>query len=127
VYYFYPAYYDSIVARLYNFDGKAVTPTQPTVISYVEEEQGGVKYKIITNGPNPPSFPTYEEAQAYVANQTSGNYRIVGTTPFISPVPLEEMKSYELVYQSNATVTMGVGGPTVPSVKVFKYLGSNQS
>jgi dolichyl-diphosphooligosaccharide--protein glycosyltransferase len=119
---YYPAYYNSTVARLYNFDGKAVTLTQPIVISYEETEYQGQKYKQVTSGQY---FPSYEDAQAYVANQTSGNYRIVGDNPFNSIVPLEELSSYKLVYQSNATVTMF--GQTVPSVKIFEYLGSSQS
>jgi len=53
----------------------------------------------------------------YVGDQTSGNYRIVGTNPFSSPVPLEELNSYEFVYQSEAQ----------PTVKIFKYLGSGES
>jgi hypothetical protein len=121
-YLFYPAYYNSTVVRLYTFDGKAVTPTQSIVISYEETEYQGQKYKQVTWGQY---FPTYEDAQAYVANQTSGNYKIVGDNPFSSIVPLEELKSYELVYQSNATKTMY--GHTLPSVKIFEYLGSSQS
>jgi len=120
MYLYYPAYYNSTVVRLYNFDGKAVTPTQPMVISYVEEEYGGEKYKIITNGPNPPVFPTYEEAQAYIAAQTTGNYKIVGDDPFSSIVPLEDVNSYELVHQSGATTN-------TTTVKIFKYLDSSQS
>jgi len=121
---YYPTYYESTVARLYNFDGKNVTPTQSEVISYKEMvASGGEKYNEVT-GYQP--FSSYEEAQAYVANQTSGNYRIVSASPFSSPVPLEELKSYELVYQSNATVTMG--GLTLPSVKIFNYtLAKSQS
>jgi len=118
---YYPAYYYSTVVRLYNFDGKAVTSTQPIVISYQEEEYGGDKYKEITSGQY---FSSYEDAQAYVAAQTSGNYEIVGENPFISIVPLEELDSYELVYQSEATTT--VAGQTLPSIKIFKYLGSSE-
>jgi oligosaccharyl transferase (archaeosortase A-associated) len=125
MYLFYPAYYQSTVVRLYNFDGEAVVPTESTVISYEESEYEGKKYKIITNGPNPPSFPTYEEAEAYVAGQTSGNYRIVGQSPFNSPIPLEELNSYELVHQSEDTTT--VLGLTIPTVEIFKYLGSGES
>jgi dolichyl-diphosphooligosaccharide--protein glycosyltransferase len=106
-YLFYPAYYNSTVVRLYNFDGKAVTNVQPIVISYVEQEYGGEIYKIVTSSE---SFSTYEEAQAYVASQTSGNYRIVGDDPFTSPVPLEALNSYEIVYQSGVE----------QSVKIFK-------
>lgn len=120
---YYPAYYKSIVVRLYNFDGKAVVPTQSGVISYVERvTSGGEKYKEIT-GWQP--FSSYEEAQAYVASQTSGNYRIVSGDPFSSPVPLEELNSYELRHQSEAKTT--VAGQTVPSVKIFKYLSSDES
>jgi oligosaccharyl transferase (archaeosortase A-associated) len=121
---YYPAYYESTVARLYNFDGKAVVPSANSsiVISYQEQTSGGQKYRQVTWGQ---SFPSYEDAQAYVANQTSGNYAIVGGDPFDSIVPLEELKSYQLVHQSNATVTMY--GQTVPSVKIFKYLGSDKS
>jgi oligosaccharyl transferase (archaeosortase A-associated) len=115
---YYPAYYQSMVARLYNFDGKAVNATQPAVISYEEKvSSDGTKYKQVTWGQY---FPSYEDAQAYVANQTSGNYRIVGGNPFTSPVPLEALNSYELVYESNATIT-------ATTVKVFEYLGSGQS
>jgi dolichyl-phosphooligosaccharide-protein glycotransferase len=119
---YYPAYYESTVARLYNFDGKAVNATQPVVISYQEQTSGGQKYRQVTSGQ---AFDSYADAQAYVANQTSGNWEIVGANPFASIVPLEELKSYELVYQSNATAPFQ--GLTMPSVKIFKYLGSNQS
>jgi len=117
---YYRAYYESMVARLYNFDGKNVTPTQPVVISY-EEKAGstGEKYKEVTSGQ---SFPTYEEAQAYVANQTSGNHRIVGVDPFSSIVSLEALSSYERVYPAGANVTINT-----TTVKIFEYLGSDES
>jgi len=117
---YYPAYYNSTVVRLYNFDGKAVIPTESVVISYAEEE--GINYKVITNAW---TFPTYEEAEAYVASQESENYRIVGTSYFNSPVPLEELNHYELVYQSEATKPLP--GKTLPAVKIFEYLGSGDS
>jgi len=45
----------------------------------------------------------------------------VSENPFSSIVPLEELNSYELVYQSEATTT--VAGQAVPGVKIFEYLG----
>jgi dolichyl-diphosphooligosaccharide--protein glycosyltransferase len=111
---YHPAYYNSTVVRLYNFDGKAVTPTESIVISYEDSPAGGGEtYKEITNGW---SFPTYEEAEAFVGNQTSGNYRIVGINPSSSPVPLEELNSYERFYPTGNTTTAG-------TIKIFKYLG----
>jgi oligosaccharyl transferase (archaeosortase A-associated) len=113
---YYPAYYQSTVARLYNFDGEAVTTTgQSIVISYEGEvSSGDRKFKVITGAQQ---FDTYEEAEAYVASQTTGNYRIGGDKHYSSPIPLEALDSYELVYQSE----------TAQPVKVFKYLGSSES
>ena len=119
---YYPTYYQSIVVRLYNFDGKAVTSTQPIVISYEEKEYGGEKYKEITSGQY---FSSYEDARAYVEAQTSTNYKIVGANPLDSPVPLEELNSYELVHESDARI--GMGNMTLPAVKIFKYLDFGES
>ena len=112
---YYPAYYQSTTARLYNFDCQAVVPTESTVISYEEQSMEGTTYKVLTDYQ---SFDSYEEAEAYMANQTSGNYRIVSASPFDSPVPLEALNSYELVHSSGDTMSD-------TTVKVFKYLGSD--
>jgi dolichyl-diphosphooligosaccharide--protein glycosyltransferase len=118
---FYPAFYQSMAIRLYNFDGKAVIPTTNSsiVISYEEEvTSDGQKYKAITGGQ---AFSTYEDARAYLASQTSGNYRIVGTSASTSPVPLEALDNYERVYPDpDAAITS-------TTVKIFKYLGSDES
>jgi len=113
---YYPAYYNSIVVRLYNFDGEAVTATQPIVMSYEEREYRGEKFKEITWGQY---FTSYEEAQDYIAAQTTGNYRIVGEDPFTSPVPLEKLNSFEFVYPLEVTTN-------TTTVKIFEYLGSSQ-
>jgi oligosaccharyl transferase (archaeosortase A-associated) len=115
---YYPAYYKSTVARLYNFDGKAVVPTETTAISYSEEESpDGTSYKVITDVK---SFPTYEIAEAFVVTQASQNYRIVGANPFVSPVPLEELNSYELI-RSSGDIT------SETTVRIFEYLGPDES
>lgn len=96
---FYPTYYRSTVIRLYNFDGQAVEPKDTTlVISYEEKlDQEGASYREIVSSS---FFPSYKEAEIYISKQESGNYRIVGTDQFISPVPLEKMMHYKLVYAS---------------------------
>jgi len=115
---YYPAYYKSTVARLYNFDGEAVVPTESAVISYSEQEgPGGTSYKVITSVQY---FTTYEEAEAYIVSQASPNYRIVGANPFVSPVPLEALNSYERVHSSGDTTSQ-------TTVKIFEYLGSSES
>ena len=117
---FYPDYYRSIAARLYNFDGEKVSPASCTVISYEERKStGGVVYKEITNHW---SFSTYEEAVDYISKQQSGNYEIVGTNPFLSPVPLEGLEHYKLIYSSE-TSTMQSDVGMMPAVKIFGYEG----
>ncbi len=95
---YYPAYYESLAARLYNFDGKAVIPTQSTAIT--------AKGNIVATMD---ILPTYAEAVA-------AGGRIVGTQPFESPVPLEAVEGFELVYESE----IGISG--VSEVKVFRYV-----
>lgn len=121
---YHPAYYQSMCSRLYNFGGQAVTPENSTwVISYVEKtDEQGNRYKEITGVANDGEpFATYEEAEAYLGNQTSPNYVIVGTDRFASPVPLQELKHYKLVHQSDTNVRLS-GNETVPYVRIFEYL-----
>lgn len=122
---FYPEYYRSLAVRLYNFNGEAVTPQSTTVISY-EERIGreGKRYKEITSSK---SSPTYEEAVTYISEQKSGNYEIVGSNPFISPVPLEELKHYKLIYRSNISIMQPGDGGMVPAIKIFEYGSEEES
>lgn len=115
---YHPEYYRSLCVRLYNFEGKEVIPDQCTLISYEERVVStGKKYKEITGSQ---TFNTYEEAEVYMASRTSGNHKIVSSNPFVSPVPLEELKYYRLVFSSEAgNVQAGVG--MVPTVKIFEY------
>jgi oligosaccharyl transferase (archaeosortase A-associated) len=116
---FYPEYYRSLAVRLYNFDGKQVTPQNSTVIYYREGiSEEGIAYKEITEVKY---FPTYEEAEAYVASQESGNYRIAGNNMFTTPVPLEAVEDYKLVYGSSGSITMP-GLDPIPEVKIFEYV-----
>ncbi len=116
---YYPAYYQSTVVRLYNFDGEAVVPTESTVISYEDKvSREGVRYKEITGVE---SFGTYQEALDYIAGRENDNYRIVSGSRFSSPVPLEELTDYEPVYETDATVD--IEDRTMPGVKVFEYTG----
>jgi len=113
---FHPEYYQSLSTRLYSFDGKAITPESTPVISYQEvADQKGNLYKVITSLEQ---FNSYEEAEAYIASQESGNYEIVGTDPTVSPVPLEALSGYKLVFGSD---NISLGSASVPAVKIFEF------
>ena len=121
VYLFYPEYYRSLVVRLYSFDGQAVIPQESMVISYEERvTQEGIPLKLVTDSQ---TFPTHEEAVAYISGQESGNYRIASGSPFVSPVPLEALKDYRLIHSSDEGVEIPDMGITVPEVKIFEYVG----
>ncbi len=117
--YWYPEYYRSLAVRLYNFDGKAVTPEQIVVVSYQERplREGGT-IKVINDKQ---FFPSYEEAESYIAEQKSGQFRIVGESPFISAVPLEELEHFKLVYGSPDSLIQP-GGDSISLVKIFEYV-----
>jgi asparagine N-glycosylation enzyme membrane subunit Stt3 len=118
---FYPAYYRSLVVRLYHFEGGEVTPQSSYVLSYEEKvRQDGTRFKEIINVK---SFPTYEEAEAYISSQkTSNHYRIVSNDPFVSPVPLAALEHYKLIYSSDDRILHKYGG-SIPEVKIFEYIG----
>jgi dolichyl-diphosphooligosaccharide--protein glycosyltransferase len=117
---FYPEYYRSFVVRLYNFDGKGVVPESATVISYAEKAgPGGVAYKVISSTR---SFKSYEEAVANVLARKGEKVKIVGSHPLVSPVPLEPLRDYRLVYRSKGSRM--VGEKAVAELKVFEYAGS---
>jgi oligosaccharyl transferase (archaeosortase A-associated) len=116
---YYPEYYRSLAVRLYNFDGSKVTPESTMVISYEERiSHEGELYKHVIDQK---LFSSYEEAEAYVSRQESGNHRIVGTDPFTSPVPLEALEHYRLIHSSESSVTQPDDGP-IPAVKIFEYV-----
>ena len=116
--FFYPSYYCSTVVRLYNFNGQAAVPSENSTIVISWEwktSKEGVQYKEVSNSW---SFPGYEEAKAYILSQESGKYVIGNSDPFVTPVPLEEMTHYQLVY-SSAQKWQGK-----PAVKIFEYIRS---
>lgn len=98
---FYPEYYQSLAVRLYNFDGKATIPMQSTVISFNTSNR--ILHSVDT-------YATWSEAFSRVGL----GQRLVGTSPFVSPVPLETVSKYTLVYESEQKVN------GVPKVKVFE-------
>jgi hypothetical protein len=137
---YYPAYYRSTVARLYNFDGEEKVPSADCALaiswewktgqelidrgySYIIYPgygkvpiQRGAHYNVVVDYR---FFSSYEEAEAYDASQSSGNYDAGGFNPFVTIVPLEELSSYKLVYSSGDTTSS-------TTVKVFEYLGSGE-
>jgi hypothetical protein len=138
---YYPAYYNSTVARLYNFDGKAAVPSGNSTLAISWQWKTGQEllnsgYKVIIYSQNTvvlinaaasynvivgyQFLSSYEDAETYVSAQQAGNYDIGGLNPFATIVPLEALNSYEFVYPLGAAIN-------ATTVKIFKYVGSNES
>jgi len=117
---FHTEYYRALCNRLYNFDGKAVTPENVLVVSYTEQvTKEGTLLKIITSAEQ---FGNYDDAEAYLLEQESDDYMIVGTNPLVSPVPLEALSNYKLIHSSDEGVSHQDVG-IVSEVKIFEYVG----
>jgi len=116
---FHPEYYRSLSTRLYIFDGKAVVP-ETTIVVTLEEmaTPEGVLLKVITGEEE---FESYQEAEAHILSQDSGNYKIIGLDPLTSPVPLEALEHYQLIYGSDSSITLSAAG-AVSAVKIFEYI-----
>jgi len=138
---YYPAYYNSTVARLYNFNGETAVPSANSTLAISWEWKTGKEllnsgYKVIIYSENTivpinqaasynvivgyQFLSSYEDAETYVSAQQAGNYDIGGLNPFATIVPLEKLNSYERVYPTEATTTSA-------AVKIFKYLGLDES
>ncbi|MBI2852047.1 MAG: oligosaccharyl transferase, archaeosortase A system-associated [Chloroflexi bacterium] len=116
---FYPEYYRSLAVRLYNFDGQAFTPQQTNVISFENRTANdGRPFKLITSLQQ---FGTFEEAEAFISAQESGNFKIISTDPFVSAVPVEEVQQYRRVFSSSQILTISQA-TRVPEIKIFEYV-----
>jgi dolichyl-diphosphooligosaccharide--protein glycosyltransferase len=117
-FYFYPEYYQSLAVRLYNFNNAKVTPQNILVVSYQEKVfPDGEHYREISDSK---LFPTYDRAVDFIKTNKSANSRIVGTDPFVSPVPLEPLNNYALVHSSDEASVRPQAGK-ISEVKVFEY------
>jgi len=115
---YYPQYYQSMAIRLYNFDGKAVTTDNVTVISYQEnvDKTTGQSFKQITDARQ---FTSSQAAQDFISSQKTGNYRVVGIDPMTSPVSLDALQHYKLIYSSPNQVSLSSSNGTA-EVKIFQ-------
>ena len=118
-FYFYPEYYNTMAARLYNFNGATVIPQNTSVLSYIERTfPDGEPYKEVVDLK---TFHSYEEALGYINGQNRSNMRIVGTDPYVSPVPLEPLQNFTLIYTSDESIMHPEVGK-MAKVKIFELI-----
>lgn len=113
---FHPAYYRSMITRLYNFEGKEVVPSNVDVIEFkIVQLQDGKKFKELIDNKR---FASYDEAVKFMESQKGKKYEIVGADPYNSPVPLEALKNYKLIYSSKDKTSAENGSNSL--IKIFE-------
>lgn len=108
-----PAYYRTLLARLYLFDGAAVEPRDSSWAVRTERRTGsdGAPWEELVEAE---PFPDYTAAQAAAAARPGA--RVVGLEPARSCVPLEALERYVPVYESPQPGL--VSG--LPAIRIFE-------
>jgi len=113
---YYPEYYQSMCARLYNFKGQEKVPQNSTTVISFAERSG--RKEILTEQ----TFATYEEAKTFLSKQSGTNWRIVGKDPFVSPVPLKKLEHFQKVYNSDSwAAKFGENNTVAWLVEIYSY------
>jgi hypothetical protein len=87
------------------------------VVAFVNETRMGRTVKRITSEW---TFPTYEEAQRFVAGAGSPTVRIISKDPHATCVPLEVLEDFTQVFHSVGREP-ATGALGLPLVQVFEY------
>jgi hypothetical protein len=116
---FYPAYYTSMVVRLWTFGGHAFAPAASTWLIKVEDRSSpaGVYCEITAMG----RFATYDDAMR--ARDQFPGARIAGLSMALSPVPLEELRDFHLLYDSKEYAMIPGSEAAAPALRIFEYSG----
>jgi asparagine N-glycosylation enzyme membrane subunit Stt3 len=111
-------YYRTLIVRLYNFNGQASPGGTAVVVTYQDARDiNGILFKLVVDAQE---FVSYQDALNFVNTQdTNYKYEIVGVDPFVSPIPVEPVEGYQLVYVSPTS------NNATPEIKIFEYIGEN--
>jgi len=123
---YYPEYYQSMVSRLYSFGGEAWDP-DAWVSQHPDDKITAMRFQLVKDAKGNQGkqvadyqeFDTYAEAKEFVEENTA--FRIVGTSLAVSPVPLEKLEHYNVVYES-PTTSFKRGDDTISEVMIFEYI-----
>jgi dolichyl-diphosphooligosaccharide--protein glycosyltransferase len=113
-----PAYYRSMLARLFFFGGQSVDGRAGATILWLRAKQeGGKPYLEVTSLRR---FESAEQAMSVAATCGNQGCVLVGENPGISCVPLGALRQLQPVF-SSATRMMGSGSSGRPAVQVYEF------
>lgn len=122
---FYPAYYRTMLVRLYVFRGRPYVPETVDVLSFVERAgEDGEPFKELVAVR---TFGSYSEASRFRATLPPGTARIASLDPMQSCTPLARaLLQFELIYQS-PTVRFSRFDAPVSHVEIYRYTGTRHT
>lgn len=114
---YYPSYYRTMGSRLYAFGGAAVA-AQPMVAVYRQDGERKIVEQL-------EMFPTVDAAERFI-EKWGGAARIVGTSPFVSCVSLEPLRSLSRVHASAALDNRPPAETPYqpPTIAIFEFTGA---
>lgn len=114
---YYPAYYQSMCARLFVFSGLRIAgPKEPTVYLLGPRGSDGLRAVL-----GKQIFRRVDEALAFVDAATDGSRVLAGDSPYIPCVPLEPLTRFRLLHQS-PTIVATIARRPIAQVRLFEYL-----
>lgn len=117
-----PAYYETTISRLHNFDGSLTDAGQVYYIQYTLPEAANQPYPVITGVQQMNATAAQEAADRYNSNAPAGTRAgVFGTNVFQPANTVPALSHYRLVHESPSNVVSG-GGADVKYVKVFEYV-----
>lgn len=114
---YYPAYYQSMCARLFVFSGLRIAgPKEPTVYLLGPHGSDGLRAVL-----GKQVFSRLDEALTFVNAATDLTRVLAGDSPFVPCVPLEPLTRFRLIHQSPRTAATIARQP-ISEVRLFEYL-----
>jgi dolichyl-phosphooligosaccharide-protein glycotransferase len=117
-----PAYYQTMISRLHNFDGSLVAPGQVYYVEYTLPEYARQNYPVISGVQQMNATAAKVAAANYNSQAPVGKRAGVFGTTILDPVDMiPALHHYRLVHESPRNVISG-NGPDLKYVKTFEYV-----
>ncbi|HXX54663.1 MAG TPA: oligosaccharyl transferase, archaeosortase A system-associated [Methanoregula sp.] len=117
-----PAYYQTMISRLHNFDGSMAVPGKVYYVEYADPQVYHTGLPVITNAVSTNETDARARADAYNAGAASGTHAIVVSPSVILPVgTVPALLHYRLVHESPTNV-FDTAAADLKYVKIFEYV-----
>ena len=118
-------YYETMISRLHNFDGSMTDPTQVYYLEYLEAQQAGTSYRVLTTAHLMNATEASAAVAAFNARAPAGSHATALSEAIFLPIQqVPALRHYRLVHESPTKVfsSASTGAPDLKYVKIFEYV-----